>query len=55
MTTLKKNDVVYPTGWQVGTNPLPDTGGYRNDPDCSTPVDVFGGISFKISVDFSLN
>lgn len=50
-TTLK-NDIVYPTGRQVGTNPLPDTGGYWNDPDSSTTVDVFGGIAFKISVDF---
>lgn len=36
----------------MGTNPLPDTGGYWNDPDSSTTVDVFGGIAFKISVDF---
>ena len=36
----------------MGTNPLPDTGGYWNDPDSSTTVDVFGGIAFKFSVDF---
>ena len=36
----------------MGTNPLPDTGGYWNDSDSSTTVDVFGGIAFKISVDF---